>query len=76
MLTTLRHSLSILLLPFMVVVGVPYWLLTAFAAGDTRWRDGSLIMWLSRSVGTLSVFAGLVLFTWCVSLCAQNSNTM
>ncbi len=45
MLTTLRHLLSILLLPFLVVVVVPTWLLNS-VAGDTRWSDTSLIAWL------------------------------
>lgn len=71
MLTTLRHLLSIVLLPFLVVVGVPYWLLTAFAASDTRWNDGSLVVALSRSAGAIFIITGLGLFTWCVSLFAK-----
>jgi len=43
MLTLLRQLLSILLLPFLVVVVVPYWLLTAFAASDSHWLNSSLI---------------------------------
>ncbi len=71
MLTTLRHLQSILLLPFLVVIVVPRWLLTAFAASDTRWSDGTLGAWLSRSAGAVFITAGLVLFTWCVSLFAK-----
>ena len=71
MLTALRHGLSILLLPFLVVVGVPYWLLTALAASDTRWSDNSLITWLSRAVGAVVILLGLALFSWCVSLFAR-----
>jgi protein-S-isoprenylcysteine O-methyltransferase Ste14 len=71
MLMKLRHLLSSLLLPFVVVVIIPYWLLTTFAASDTRWGDGSLIWWLFRSVGTVSIIVGLVLFSWCVSLFAR-----
>lgn len=71
MLTILRHALSILLLPFMVVFGVPYWLLTTFAANDYRWSDGSLIVWLPRSIGGILLIAGFVLFSWCVSLFAR-----
>ncbi len=67
----LRHLLSILLLPFLVVVGVPIWLLTAFAATDSRWGDGSLIVWLSRSIGVVVIILGLALFSWCVSLFAR-----
>lgn len=67
----LRHLLPILLLPFLAVVGVPYWLLAAFAASDHRWSDGSLIVWLPRSAGAIFIIVGLVLFSWCVSLFAR-----
>jgi len=68
MLTILRHLLSILLLPFLAVVVMPYWLLTAFAASDSRWVNGSLSAWLSRSAGALALVVGFVLFSWCISL--------
>jgi protein-S-isoprenylcysteine O-methyltransferase Ste14 len=71
MLTILRHLLSILLLPFLVVVVVPYWLLTTFAAGGAYWNDGSLVVLLSRSFGALFFVIGLALFIWCVSLFAK-----
>ena len=71
MLAMLRHLMAILLLPFLVVVVVPYRLLTTFAAGDTRWGDGSLIVWLPRSVGVVLLVIGLALFSWCVSLFAR-----
>jgi len=71
MLTMLRHALSILLLPFLVVVAMPYWLLTTFSAIDYRWSDSSLIVWLPRSVGTLVFIVGFGLFSWCVSLFAR-----
>lgn len=71
MLTTLRHLLAILLLPFLVVVVGPYWLLNTFAAGDTRWGDGSMLVWLPRSTGAALLVAGLALFSWCVSLFAR-----
>jgi protein-S-isoprenylcysteine O-methyltransferase Ste14 len=71
MLTLLRHLLSILLLPFLVVVVVPYWLLATFAASDSRWLDSSPVMWLSRAAGAVCVIAGLGLFSWCVSLFAK-----
>ncbi len=70
MLTLLRHILSILLLPFMVVIVVPRWLLTAFAASDHHWGGGSLLVWLTRSAGAMLILAGLALFGWCVSLFA------
>jgi protein-S-isoprenylcysteine O-methyltransferase Ste14 len=66
----LRHLLSILLLPFMVVVIVPAWLFNN-AAGDTRWSDAALIGCLLRVAG-LALFAmGFGLFSWCVSLFAR-----
>ncbi len=71
MLTILRHVMAILLLPFLVVVGVPYGLLHTFAAGDTRWPDGALSVWLPRSAGVGLLVAGLALFGWCVSLFAR-----
>jgi protein-S-isoprenylcysteine O-methyltransferase Ste14 len=71
MLTALRHLLSILLLPFLVVVGVPFWLLTAFAATGSGWDDSSFIVGSSRAVGAVVTLLGLALFSWCVSLFAR-----
>lgn len=71
MLTLLRHLLSILLLPFMVVVVVPNWLLTRYAAGGSRWLDGLPILWLSRAAGAIIGLIGLALFSWCVGLFAK-----
>jgi protein-S-isoprenylcysteine O-methyltransferase Ste14 len=66
MLTTLRHFLSILVLPFLVVVGVPYWLYTTFV--PEGWNDNSLIVWFPRSTGMIFIVVGFTLFCWCVSL--------
>ena len=71
MLTILRHSISILFLPFLVVVVVPSYLLTAFTSSDSCWVNGSPIMWLSRFVGGASIIIGFALFSWCVSLFAR-----
>lgn len=60
----LRHFLSIALLPFVVVVVVPWWLLNSHAAVDTRWSG----LWL---LGAALFACGLALFTWCVSLFAR-----
>jgi len=68
MLMALRHLLSILLLPFLVVVVVPFLLLNAFAAEDTRWDRSSFIVWLPSSAGLALIIVGLVLFCWCVAL--------
>jgi protein-S-isoprenylcysteine O-methyltransferase Ste14 len=67
---TLRHLLSILLLPFVVVVIVPAWLLNS-VANDTRWSDASLGGWLLRTIGLALFVVGLGLFGWCVSLFAR-----
>ena len=67
---TLRHLLAILLLPFMVVFVIPRWLLSAWAAVDTRWGGGMARM-LARPLGGLLFLCGFALFVWCVSLFAR-----
>jgi protein-S-isoprenylcysteine O-methyltransferase Ste14 len=67
----LRHLLAILLLPFMAVVVVPYWLLSSFAAQETRWSSAGPLEWLVRVAGVLLFVAGFGLFGWCVSLFAR-----
>lgn len=62
--TVLRHTLSILLLPFMVVVVVPWWLLGSFTDIDTRWNS----VW---PMGIVLFACGFALFAWCVSLFAR-----
>lgn len=68
MIAILRHLLSILLLPFTVVVVVPAALLRADAAAALRWEGAA---WLSRGAGVLAFAAGFALFAWCVSLFAR-----
>lgn len=67
----IRHLLSILLLPFLVVVVVPYWLLNTFTAGDTHGDDGSIAGWLLGRAGVVFLVGGLGLFGWCVTLFAR-----
>jgi protein-S-isoprenylcysteine O-methyltransferase Ste14 len=67
----LRHLLSILLLPFMVTVVVPRWLLRGWVGVDTRWPAGSGLQTGGRVLGVALLVAGLALFTWCVSLFAR-----
>jgi protein-S-isoprenylcysteine O-methyltransferase Ste14 len=63
-----RHLLAILLLPGMVVLVVPTWILTSLTGWDLRCTGAPLV----RSVvGTLLVLAGSGLFTWCVVLFAR-----
>jgi protein-S-isoprenylcysteine O-methyltransferase Ste14 len=66
----LRHLFSILILPFMVVIIVPYWLLTTYASG-TFWGSVPAAAWLSRSLGAILSLGGLALFAWCVGLFAR-----
>ena len=63
-----RHVLSVLLLPFMVVVVLPRWLLGGFVAVDTHWISGAVLTSLARAAGALLFLAGLALFTWCLTL--------
>jgi protein-S-isoprenylcysteine O-methyltransferase Ste14 len=68
MLTTLRHMLSVLLLPFMVLVVVPIWLHNAFSGISSLWGTNSFIVWLTLIAGASAMLAGLILFVWCVDL--------
>jgi protein-S-isoprenylcysteine O-methyltransferase Ste14 len=66
-----RHLLAILLMPFIIVVVAPNWLLNTFVKEDTRWDTGSLLVWLPRSAGMAIILLGFILFAWCVSLFAR-----
>lgn len=68
--STLRHFLSILVLPFVVVVVIPFVLLYALVAFDTRWGSGPGT-WLPQGLGLLVFSLGLALTAWCVRLFAQ-----
>lgn len=63
----LRHILAIVLLPAMVTIVVPRWILVASATRESRLpRDDW--SWIPRTLGGLLVLAGLALLTWCISL--------
>lgn len=68
MLNMLRHALSILLLPVLVVVAMPYWLLTTFPHG---WSGSALVVGLLRAAGAIILIVGFLLFSWCVTLFAK-----
>jgi protein-S-isoprenylcysteine O-methyltransferase Ste14 len=70
MLPILRHLLSILLLPFMVTVFVPRWLLGTDAAA-MGWGGAPAADWLSRGAGAVVFAIGFALFAWCVLLFAR-----
>jgi protein-S-isoprenylcysteine O-methyltransferase Ste14 len=63
----LRHVAAVLMLPAVMTIVVPRWLLAAYRASDTRWGHGALA-WAGRSLGALLLLAGLALFAWCLSL--------
>ena len=69
--TILRHLFSILLLPFVMVVIVPRWLLRAWSASDTRWVDGTVAAAFAHIAGVVVFLGGFALFAWCVSLFAR-----
>ena len=71
MASLLRHLLSILLLPFLVVVVVPRWLLGARVGAGTRWAGVVPLGWLPRAAGVVAFLTGLALFAWCVALFAR-----
>lgn len=68
--TSARHLASIIVLPFMVVVVVPSWLLSSWAEMDHRW-SGRVPVLVGRGLGLLVCAAGLLLFIWCVALFAR-----
>jgi protein-S-isoprenylcysteine O-methyltransferase Ste14 len=69
-----RHLLAILLLPFMVVVVIPRWLMRAWALSDTHWAVETPIELAAHIVGAVIFLAGFSLFAWCVSLFARVGN--
>jgi protein-S-isoprenylcysteine O-methyltransferase Ste14 len=66
----LRQPLS-WLLPFLMVVILPYWLLTNDPAGDTRWTPGTPVRWIAGAAGVLLFAGGLGLLVWCIRLFVQ-----
>lgn len=66
----LRHLLSILLLPFIVVAVVPAWLLNSMS-GATRWSTSPSLDGLLCLAGIALLGGGFGLFSWCVSLFAR-----
>src|SRR5688572_8886639 len=71
MLVLLRHLLAILVLPVVMAILVPSWLLTRYAPVDSRWSEGSALSWPMRGLGAILLRARFLLFVWCVSLFAR-----
>jgi len=67
----LRHLLAILLLPFVVVVIIPRWLLRVWSVWDTRWVDGTFVAAFAHIAGIVVFLSGFALFAWCISLFAR-----
>jgi protein-S-isoprenylcysteine O-methyltransferase Ste14 len=64
---TLRILISIILLPFVVVVLVPCWLINTFPSGYSN----SAVRWTLSAAGAALFAIGFTLFVWCVSLFAR-----
>ena len=71
MLTALRHLVAILLLPVVMAVVVPSWLLARFDSVDSRWDAVPALVWPMRTLGAILLVAGIIMFAWCVSLFAR-----
>ena len=68
--TVVRHLLSILLLPTVVAIVVPQWILRTYAATDTRWASGMATV-VGRTSGAIVTVAGVSLVAWCIALFAR-----
>jgi protein-S-isoprenylcysteine O-methyltransferase Ste14 len=62
----IRHALAIMMLPVVMTVAVPSWLIARFEPIDSRW-SGALV-WPMRGLGALVMVGGAFLFAWCVAL--------
>ena len=71
MLTALRHVVAILVLPVVMTVVVPRWLLARYDLLDTRWAATPALVLVMRTLGAVVLLGGLLLFVWCVALFAR-----
>jgi protein-S-isoprenylcysteine O-methyltransferase Ste14 len=71
MLTALRHVVAILVLPVVMTIVVPQWLLARYHLVDTRWAATPALVLVMRTLGAVSLLGGLFLFAWCVALFAR-----
>jgi protein-S-isoprenylcysteine O-methyltransferase Ste14 len=67
----IRHIIAILVLPFVMTVLVPRWLMNGYAGSDTRWIDGTYTATFAHLAGILILMLGISLFIWCVTLFAR-----
>jgi len=66
-----RHLLTILALPFVVVVVVPPLIVWIGGGWDVRWRVGSPAGLLLLGIGLTLWLGGLLLTAWCIRLFAR-----
>ena len=66
-----RHLLTILALPFVVVVVVPTLIVWIGGGWDVRWRVGSPAGLLLLGIGLALWLGGLLLTAWCIRLFAR-----
>src|SRR5688572_12838288 len=71
MLMTLRHLLSVLLLPFVVAVVVPQWIRASMRSADSRWPTDTALAVAGHALGVLVILAGVALAGWCIVLFAR-----
>lgn len=69
MLMVLRHLVAILLLPVVVTVVVPTYLLSH--PGDSRWQGDDMLTWLARAAALVIFAIGVSLLGCCVLLFAR-----
>jgi protein-S-isoprenylcysteine O-methyltransferase Ste14 len=69
--TTIRHLVAILVLPFVMTVLVPRWLMNGYSRWDTRWIYGTFTATIGHWAGTAILLLGVSLFAWCVALFAR-----
>jgi protein-S-isoprenylcysteine O-methyltransferase Ste14 len=63
-----QRSLTMLLMPLVVVIVIPWLLRVSFASIDTSWADLPALAWVGRTLGAVLFVSGLSIFFWCVSL--------
>ncbi|MGH7501635.1 MAG: methyltransferase family protein [Longimicrobiales bacterium] len=59
-----------MLLPFVVVVLFPRWILTSWTTRDVRWGDSTAAL-AGDVIGSLVFLGGFCLFLWCLALFAN-----
>ncbi|HEX6050753.1 MAG TPA: isoprenylcysteine carboxylmethyltransferase family protein [Gemmatimonadaceae bacterium] len=66
-----RHLVAILLLPFVVAVVVPQWIVRSLEPVDSRWPAAGPLMLVGMTLGAVLIIAGVALAGWCIALFAR-----